>query len=236
MPRPRSTASVVYCTPASVRYTYRLQFARTIRRGAKQPLARFLLKRRREKLQAVYEDAAEWEPVAMTRYGTPGAGRSRPWRLLPDTFYLADTTRLLIILTKRPTRFGPYSLSFRYYGGVEEFLIVAVGYLRLAVEAIGAAVIGIGAAATVFRYALSLLSLRTYTNSDLRLYLGRFLALGLEFQLASDILATAVAPTFEEVQLLAAIVVIRTVLNYFLQKELEREQDLPKPERDAPVS
>ena len=96
--------------------------------------------------------------------------------------------------------------------------IVAVGYLRLAVEAIGAAVIGIGAAGTVFRYALSLLGLRKYTNSDLRLYLGRFLALGLEFQLASDILATAVAPTFEEVQLLAAIVVIRTVLNYFLRR------------------
>ncbi len=123
--------------------------------------------------------------------------------------------------------------GFRYYGGVEEFLVVAVGYLRLAVEAIGAAVIGIGAAATVLRYVLSLLGLRKYTNSDLRLYLGRFLALGLEFQLASDILATAVAPTFEEVQLLAAIVVIRTVLNYFLQKELEREQDLPRPARGA---
>jgi uncharacterized membrane protein len=123
--------------------------------------------------------------------------------------------------------------GFRYYGGVEEFLVVAVGYLRLAVEAIGAAVIGIGAATTVLRYVLSLLGLRKYTNSDLRLYLGHFLALGLEFQLASDILATAVAPTFEEVQLLAAIVVIRTVLNYFLQKELEREQDLPRPARDA---
>lgn len=131
------------------------------------------------------------------------------------------------------TRPGLRFPGFRYYGGVEEFLVVAVGYLRLAVEAIGAAVIGIGAAATVFRYVLSLLGLRKYTNSDLRLYLGRFLALGLEFQLASDILATAVAPTFEEVQLLAAIVVIRTVLNYFLQKELEREQDLPSPARDA---
>ena len=128
----------------------------------------------------------------------------------------------------------PRPPSFRYHWGVEEFLIVAVGYLRLAVEAIGAAVIGIGAAGTVFRYVLSLLGMRKDTNSNLRLYLGRFLALGLEFQLASDILATAVAPTFEEVQLLAAIVVIRTVLNYFLQKELEREQDLPRSERDTP--
>ncbi len=107
---------------------------------------------------------------------------------------------------------------------MEELLVVTVGYLRLAVEAVGAAFIGIGAASAVYRYVLSLLGLRKYTNSDIRLHLGRFLALGLEFQLASDILATAVAPTFQEVQLLAAIAVIRTVLNYFPQKELEREQ------------
>jgi uncharacterized membrane protein len=34
-----------------------------------------------------------------------------------------------------------------------------------------------------------------------------------------------VAPTFAEVKLLAAIVVIRTVLNYFLSKEIERERE-----------
>ncbi len=116
---------------------------------------------------------------------------------------------------------------------MEDLLVVTVGYLRLAVEAVGAAFIGIGAASSVYRYVLSLLGLREYTNSDIRLHLGRFLALGLEFQLASDILATAVAPTFEEVQLLAAIAVIRTVLNYFLQKELEREQASPDSGRDA---
>ncbi len=118
---------------------------------------------------------------------------------------------------------------------MEEVLITAVGYLRLMVEAIGAAVIGFGAVATTFRYVFSLLGLREYTNSEIRLYLGRYLALGLEFQLGADILSTAVAPTFEEVQLLAAIAVIRTALNYFLSKELERERQeaTPKPERDA---
>lgn len=116
---------------------------------------------------------------------------------------------------------------------MEEFLVTAVGYLRLAVEAIGAAVIGIGAISTVFRYALSLLGLRKYSNSGLRLHLGQFLALGLEFQLGADILATAVSPTWEEVQLLAAIAAIRTVLNYFLSKELEREREQVLPERDA---
>ncbi len=118
---------------------------------------------------------------------------------------------------------------------MEELLVATVGYLRLMVEAIGALIIGVGAISTVFRYALSLSGIRKYSNSDLRLYLARYLVLGLEFQLGADILATAVAPTWEAVQLLAAIVVIRTVLNYFLSKELEneREQVSPEPERDA---
>src|SRR5215207_6109955 len=93
------------------------------------------------------------------------------------------------------------------------------------VEAIGATIVGIGALSTAFLYVLSLLGLRKYSNSDIRLHLGRYLALGLEFQLGADILSTAVSPTFEEVQLLAAIAVIRIVLNYFLSKELERERE-----------
>ena len=52
---------------------------------------------------------------------------------------------------------------------MEEFLIAAVEYLRLSVEAVGAAVIGVGAVSTVFRYALSLLGLRKYSNVDIRL-------------------------------------------------------------------
>lgn len=118
---------------------------------------------------------------------------------------------------------------------MEEYLISAVGYLRLAVEAVGAAVVGIGALSTAVLYGLSLLGIRKYSNSEIRLHLGRYLALGLEFQLGSDILSTAVAPTFDDVKLLAAIVVIRTVLNYFLSKELarERQEVAPEPERDA---
>jgi uncharacterized membrane protein len=104
------------------------------------------------------------------------------------------------------------------------------------VEAIGAAIIGIGVLSTTFRYALSLLELRKYSYTEIRLNLGTYLALGLDFQLGANILATAITPTFEEVQLLAAIVVIRTVLNYFLSKELERERQEVElePKRKAP--
>ena len=42
---------------------------------------------------------------------------------------------------------------------------------------------------------------------------------GLEFFIAADILTTLIAPTQEELILLAVVVIIRTVLGYFLEKE-----------------
>jgi uncharacterized membrane protein len=113
---------------------------------------------------------------------------------------------------------------------VEEYLITAVDYLRLVVEAIGAAVVGYGVVATAARFVLTLLGIRDDSNTEIRLFLGRYLALGLEFQIGADILSTAVAPTLDDVLLLGAIVVIRTVLNYFLSKELERERQQVRPD------
>src|SRR5215208_8353241 len=107
---------------------------------------------------------------------------------------------------------------------MEEHLVTAVGYLKLAIEAVGAAIVGFGALVTVIFYLLSLFGIRKRSYTEIRLFLGRYLALGLEFQLASDILSTAVSPTIAEIQILAAIVIIRTVLNYFLSKEIEREE------------
>lgn len=59
-------------------------------------------------------------------------------------------------------------------------------------------------------------------KTDIRLSLGRWLALALEFELAADILRTAVAPTWTEIGQLAAIIVLRTALNYFLQREIDQ--------------
>ena len=59
-------------------------------------------------------------------------------------------------------------------------------------------------------------------KEDLRLRLGRWLAVALEFALAADILRTAISPTWQDVGLLAAIATIRTALNYFLQQEIDR--------------
>jgi uncharacterized membrane protein len=72
----------------------------------------------------------------------------------------------------------------------------------------------------------------------IRLSLGRSLALALEFQVGADILGTALHPTQRDVTVLAAIVILRTALNFFLQRELDQAQkreaaaNSPSPTRD----
>ena len=107
----------------------------------------------------------------------------------------------------------------------EDLLREYVDLLVRLVEAAGALIIFTGACLAAGRFVLTAVrSGGDHEFVDVRLDLGRHLALGLEFQLASDILSTAVAPTYEEIGKLAAIATIRTVLNYFLRKEIEAEK------------
>jgi uncharacterized membrane protein len=93
------------------------------------------------------------------------------------------------------------------------------------VEACGVIVIVIGALSAFARFVwVGLRERSAVACSRVRVSLGRFLALGLEFQLASDILRTAVAPSFRELGQLAVVATIRTALNYFLAKEIAEQQ------------
>lgn len=66
---------------------------------------------------------------------------------------------------------------------------------------------------------------RTGGPDRVRLRLGRALALGLEFTVASDILRTAVAPTRQDLLALGAIVMLRSLLNYFLEREIREGEE-----------
>jgi uncharacterized membrane protein len=96
------------------------------------------------------------------------------------------------------------------------------------VELIGAAIVFAGVVITTVVYVLSETRIRPVPYEHVRLLLGRFLALGLEFQLAADILKTAVSPTLEDIGMLGAIAAIRTFLNYFLAKEIEKAEEMEK--------
>lgn len=101
----------------------------------------------------------------------------------------------------------------------------AVDWIVLVVESAGAVVIAIGAVLAIL---MALRAMRHPWRPDVftrvRLTLGSYLVLGLEFQLAADILKTAIAPSFTEIGQLAAIAAIRTMLNHFLEREITRER------------
>ena len=117
----------------------------------------------------------------------------------------------------------------------EETLRDIVDTLVRLVEAAGAAVIFIGAVIAVVKFVGALPKRSPEEFVPVRLSLGRFLALGLEFQLASDVLRTAISPSFQELGKLAAVAAIRTALNWFLGKEIaeERRQVAEEAERST---
>jgi len=50
---------------------------------------------------------------------------------------------------------------------------------------------------------------------------GVWLLLGLQFALAADIVRSVISPSWNDIGQLAAIALIRTFLNYFLERDLE---------------
>ena len=57
-------------------------------------------------------------------------------------------------------------------------------------------------------------------RETLRHQLGSYLLLGLEFLIAADIIGTITHPTLNDMAVLGSIVLIRTVISYFLEKEV----------------
>lgn len=116
----------------------------------------------------------------------------------------------------------------------EQQLLDVVDVAVRVVEAGGAVVIFVGAVIAFGRFLF--VSVRREGMdpfAPVRLDLGRFLALGLEFQLAADILRTAVAPSFTQLAQLAAIAAIRTALNFFLGREIKEQRELVRADQSA---
>ena len=65
-------------------------------------------------------------------------------------------------------------------------------------------------------------------RQQLRNALGYHLLLGLEFLIAADIIDTLMKPSVQDLIVLGAIVVIRTIISYSLNAELRAEPQ-PKP-------
>jgi uncharacterized membrane protein len=62
---------------------------------------------------------------------------------------------------------------------------------------------------------------------------ARWLILALEFELAADIVRTAISPSWTDIGQLGAIAVIRTALNYFLERDVEHAEALQRARLEA---
>lgn len=100
-----------------------------------------------------------------------------------------------------------------------ELLTELLDYGVFIVEALGAITILTGASRTIWIYLR-----RFWTQSDkefdrLRAQFGQSLVMGLEFQVAADILKTARSPSWDDILKLSATITLRTILNYLLELE-----------------
>ena len=106
---------------------------------------------------------------------------------------------------------------------MEDLLKNLASYVALAVEAVAVLVIAAGSLeAFTGLLGVGVGKRATYGGRKAvwRRY-GVWLLLGLEFELAADIIRSVIAPTWLDIGQLGAIAVIRTFLNYFLEKDLE---------------
>ena len=122
---------------------------------------------------------------------------------------------------------------------METFFKELAGSIALAVEVSATLIIAFGAIEAFVAALRSFFFKEPHIGWRRGIWLNfaMWLLLGLEFELAADIIRTAISPTWADLGQLAAIAGIRTVLNYFLEKDLEeykRARIAPEPNRVSP--
>lgn len=112
---------------------------------------------------------------------------------------------------------------------MKEWFVIVAEWSVLLIDWMALILIVIGTVEAFFA-ALRLTFGGAHSNHERRLVwlsYARWLVAALTFQLAADIIETSIAPTWDDIGRLAAIAVVRTFLNYFLERDLNetREKD-----------
>lgn len=107
---------------------------------------------------------------------------------------------------------------------MEAIFSSVAAYIALLIEGAAVLLISIGAVEAVVRSVGSVMQGSAGFDQRKMIWLrfAMWLLLGLEFELGADIIRTAIAPTWNEIGQLGAIALIRTFLNWFLQRDIDR--------------
>jgi len=110
---------------------------------------------------------------------------------------------------------------------MQELIKQWVEHVAFGIELVAIFVVTIGTLEAVAAAVRMLITGRSdMARREALLKYARWLVAGLTFQLAGDIVHTAVAPSWDDLGRLAAIAVIRTFLTFFLERDIKdwREQ------------
>ncbi len=111
---------------------------------------------------------------------------------------------------------------------VSEPVIVAIDFIALGTIVVGTAIALKDGIALLASHAID-----RHERRRLWMRYSHWLVAGLTFQLAADIIESSITPDWDGIGRLAAVAVIRTFLNYFLERDvaeirsLEREKSPP---------
>jgi uncharacterized membrane protein len=120
---------------------------------------------------------------------------------------------------------------------MEEHFKLVASYIALGIEAGAVLLILIGASDAFYKMVYRFFAGKFVRGTRRQIWsgFGVWLLLGLEFELAADIIRSAISPNWTDIGQLAAIAAIRTGLNYFLEKDIEKSDEVgvdvgtPKP-------
>jgi len=107
---------------------------------------------------------------------------------------------------------------------VESQVAGIVQWVRFGAELISIIIITIGVVVTAYAGSRLFISRSHKTFNQIHFTFSRYLVMALEFELAADIIGTAISPTWDQLGKLAVIAIIRTFLNYFLGLEMKEEK------------
>jgi uncharacterized membrane protein len=95
-------------------------------------------------------------------------------------------------------------------------------FVALVIQAGAVLVVTFGAVQALGRFAAAIWQREANATQGREIWLkfATWILLALEFALAADLVRTAVAPTWDDIGKLAVIATIRTMLNYFLAKDI----------------
>ena len=113
------------------------------------------------------------------------------------------------------------------YGMLEHLMEQLIPLVIHLLEAMGVIVILVAGIKAFAQYVANMIGKRNY---PIKIELGQALSLALEFKMGAEILKTVIVRNLEEIWILAAIIIVRTILAVVIHWEINAEKDHNKEE------